>query len=241
MKVIGLTQAAFVLEWSIITHTLLQNKIHTMHNTKIREDIFQDTNFWSTCSYHYNSTRILTVLVAPYSGTLWNNTVSDLIHSELNIAVIIIEKESEYFGSTTLPHGEVSGSSGGLIPPHIREYPVESAHSYMIISYSAQNALSYTRDTTYPQNKWTPKDNYLVLIMLHKSWHSCTNQQTSEYVDIFSGLWTERNILNVITIVKCLESGLKQSDIMVYDPFDVKIWPHIIKVKPDQVAELPRS
>ncbi|XP_021937037.1 uncharacterized protein LOC110838289 [Zootermopsis nevadensis] len=120
---------------------------------------------------------------------------------------------------------------------YVREYPPESYHSYLIISHSEMNTYLYTYDSTsYPQYEWTSRDNYLILTILHSSWHA--GGTTDMYGSTFLNLWTKYQVLNVITIVKYMDICNKQSDIMVYDFFETN---GVINVTPEQVAELPRS
>jgi len=203
--------AAFVLQYSALAHTLFQNNIYDFHEIKMTEGFLNHPDFWSACSYHFNSTRILTVLVAPFSDTVCHDTVSNMIiimHSRMNIPVILIEEEEEEEEEDGQLEYSLSVEPQS-ITTDVREYPAKSAHSYMIITYNILNALSYTTDKKRPQNEWTPKDNILILIILHKSWYSCAKQQILEYVNILKNMWTEHKILNVIAIVKHLDSCKK--------------------------------
>jgi hypothetical protein len=79
----------------------MQSKIHALDDIKTTEYFLHDPDFWSTCCCYFNTTRVLTAIMAPFNDSVWNDAVSDsikLIHSKLNMAGTLIEQEGKLPG-----------------------------------------------------------------------------------------------------------------------------------------------
>jgi hypothetical protein len=207
-----------------------------LRDKKVDQDFILDEAFWSACRSHFHSARILTIMATSWNNEFWNDTVSNVIealYKNLNIPIIL-------FYLTYLEFGIYAYALSDAIPFYqVREYPAESSHSYLVISYSNSMVHLYiSNDIEYPQSKWTPKDNYMILVILHSGWYDCNSQQS--YINLFEAFWTKYWILNVITMVKYLNVCDRNTDIMVYDPFDSNK-NYLIYVPPDQLTALPKS
>lgn len=226
-----------LLKYATIVHVTLLNWFGEdyLHSKKVTEDFVQDPAFWSVCESHFHSTGVLTILATSLSNRVWNHTISNLIeimYKTLNIPIILIY----------LNPPEILKKSVPLWGPvdQVREYPPESSHSYLIITYSENNAYSYIDyDAEYPKNEWTPKDNYLILIILHNDWYTCNIPQN--YEGTFEILWNKYWILNVVTMVRYLNICDRHTEIMTYNHFDAIKSRGVIDVIPDQVSELPKT
>ena len=230
---------AVLLTYPILVHVTVVNKFGAdyLRDKKVVQDLILDEAFWSACRSHFHSARILTIMVTSWNNEFWNDTVSNVIealHKNLNIPVTLF-----YLEYLETPRGIAYESSPRLIK-QVREYPAESSHSYLIISYSGSTASSHiSNEAEYPQMEWTPKDNYMILIILHRSWYDCNSPQS--YTELFDTFWTQYWILNVITMVKYLNICDRNTDIMVYDPLDSNKNNGLIYVSPDHLTALPKS
>lgn len=230
---------AVLLTYPIFVHVTVVNKFGTdyLRGKNVVQDFILDEAFWSACRSHFQSARILTIMATSWDNEFWNDTLSNVIevvHKNLNIPFILFYlnylKIRTHFSETT--HRKLFDQ--------VREYPAESSHSYLIISFSDWRAsLHISSDEGYPQSKWTAKDNYMILIILHRSWYDCNSPQ--RYIDLFQKFWTKYRILNVITVVKYLNICERNTDIIVYDPFDSNKKNDLIYVPPDHLTALPKS
>jgi hypothetical protein len=178
-------------------------------------------------------------MATSWDNKIWNGTLSNVIaalHNNLNIPIMFYLKyePNVYFKQEEHAYS----ASYGKPSEQVREYPAESSHSYLIIQRSNSTAYLYD-DTEYPQSKWTSKDNYMILVILHSDWYDCNSPQ--RYIDLFQTFWTKYWILNVITVVRYLNICDRNTDIMVYNPFDADKNNDVIYVSPDHLTELPRS
>jgi hypothetical protein len=205
------------------------------------KNVFQDSvldeAFWTAFKSHFHSARILTIMATSWNNEVWNDTVSNVIkavHKNLNVPIILFYLKYLEFGLG------VSYQFFAYSFDQVREYPAESSHSYLIITNSDVAAYSHISDDgKYPQNKWTQKDNYMILVILHRIWYECKTPQI--YTALFQKFWVQYRVLNVITIVKYLNTCDRGTDIMVYNPFDANKKDDLIYVTPDQLTELPKS
>jgi len=230
---------AVLLTYPMLVHVKVLNKLGTdyLHDKNVVQDFILDEAFWSACRSHFHSARILTIMATSWDNKFWNDTVSnviDAVHKNLNIPIILFYLKYMEFKreKNQIPYA---------MPFYqVRGYPAESSHSYLIISRSDSTAhLHISNDTEYPQSKWTAKDNYMILVILHRSWYDSNSPQ--RYINLFQTFWTKYWILNVITVVKYLNICDRNTDIMVYDPFDSNKNNDLIYVPPDHVTALPKS
>lgn len=230
---------AVLLTYPIFVHVRVLNKFGTdyLRDKKVVQDFILDEAFWAACRSHFQSARILTIIATSWDNEFWNDTVSNVIeavHNNLNIPIILF-----YFNYLNFQSDVLYLSVPKQIDK-VRGYPAESSHSYLIISFSDFMAsLHIGNDAGYPQSKWTPKDNYMILVILHRSWYYCNPPQS--YIELFEKFWTKYWILNVIAVVKYLNICDRNTDIMVYDPFDSNKKNALIYVPPDHLTALPKS
>ncbi|GFG31690.1 hypothetical protein Cfor_04838 [Coptotermes formosanus] len=230
---------AFFLKCPIFVDVTFVNKFGTdyVRDKNAVQDFVLDEVFWSACTSHFHSARILTIVATSWNNEVWNDTVSDVIesvHKNLNIPIILFYLNC--FGLVYAASFEFIGKS----VDQVREYPAESSHSYLIISYSVESAYSHIYDDTgYPQNKWTQKDNYMILVIFHKSWYRYNSPEM--YKLLFHTFWEKYSILNVVTVVKYLNIYDRATDIIVYNPFDANKEGDLIYVTPDHLTQLPKS
>jgi hypothetical protein len=228
---------ALLLKYATIVNVTLINRFEAdyLHDMKVTEDFVQDPAFWSVCESHFHSTSILTVIAASSSNRIWTDTLSNLIeamYKTLNTSII--------FMYWTPSDAILKSVTFSVQLDEVREYPSESSHSYLIITYSELDAYSYIfYDAEYPKNKWTPKDNYLILIILHNDWYACNMPQKRE--DIFDILWNKYWILNVVIMVRYRNICDKHTEVIVFNRFDAFKEDGVIDVSPDHVSELPKS
>jgi hypothetical protein len=229
---------AVLLTYPILVNVKVLNKFGTdyLRDKNVVQDFILDEAFWSACRSHFHSARILTIMATSWNNEFWNGTVSNVIeavHKNLNIPIILFYlKYLQLKNNTEITYG--------FSFYEVREYPAESSHSYLIISCSNSTAhLHISDDRAYPQNKWTPKDNYMILVILHRNWYDSNSPQM--YIKLFETFWTKYRILNVITVVKYLNISDRNTDIMVYDPFDSNKKNGLTYVPPDHLTALPKS
>jgi hypothetical protein len=228
---------ALLLKYATIVNVTVMNKFEAdyLHDMKVTEDFVQDPAFWSVCESHFHSTSILTVTATSSNNRIWTDTISNLIEAlfkTLNMPIIFMYVTPSY---SILRSVEFSAQVD-----KVREYPPESSHSYLIITYSELDAYSYIfHEAEYPKNKWTPKDNYLILIILHNDWYACSMPQKLE--DIFDVLWNKYWILNVVIMVRYQNICDKHTEVNVFNRFDAIKKDGVTDVSPDYVSELPKS
>ena len=230
---------AVLLTYPKIVHVNVLNKFGRdyLRDEKVFQDFILDESFWSACRSHFHSARILTIMATSWNNEVWNDTVSNVIeavHKNLKVPIILFYLKYLEFKSYT------KITSSAYPSYQVREYPAESSHSYLIISYNNSMAhFHISNDREYPQSKWTPKDNYMILVILHRSWYDCNSPQ--RHIKLFQEFWTKYWILNVITVVKYLNICERNTDVMVYDPFDSNKKNDLIYVPPDHLTALPKS
>ncbi|KAJ4443947.1 hypothetical protein ANN_05736 [Periplaneta americana] len=124
-----------------------------------------------------------------------------------------------------------------VIEGKVHEYPFESEHSYLIVSFDESSLFDFLDfgDDEYPMNEWKPQDNYLILSVLQH-----TDNLSNNYKKLFAKLWKKYGILNVITIIKFLKHSEKQDEIILaHNPFitseENKMW----LVDPEELPTLP--
>jgi hypothetical protein len=176
-------------------------------------------------------------MATSWYNEFWNDAVSNVVeavHKNLNIPIILFYLEySRLYISN--PDALIENTVD-----QVRDYPAESSHAYLIISPSDSEAsLHISSKADYPQSEWTPKDNYMILVILHRSWYDCNSPQS--YIHLFKDFWTKYWILNVITVVKYLNICDRNTDIMVYDAFHSNKNNDLIYVHSDHLTALPKS
>jgi len=226
---------AVLLTYPITVHVRVLNKFGTddLRDKNFVQDFILDEAFWSACKSHFHSARILTIMATSWNNEFWNDTVSNVIeavHKNLNIPIILF-----YLFETDTKYGFFSRTQN-----QVRGYPAESSHSYLIISCSNPTAyLDISNGIQYPQSEWTPRDNYMILVIMDKHLYDCNSTQS--YIELFQTFWEKYWILNVIIMVKYLDICDRNTDIMVYDPFDSNKKNGLIYVPPDHLTALPKS
>jgi hypothetical protein len=228
---------ALLLKYAAIVNVTLINWFGAdyLHDKEVSEDFVQDPALWAVCGSHFHSASILTVIAASSSNRIWSDIISaltDAMYNTLDMSIIFI-----YMKRSKTRLRPVS-----YFPPidEVREYPPESSHSYLIITYDENDAYSYIlQQTQYPNNEWTPKDNYFILIILHNDWYTCDTPQN--YGGTFDVLWNKYWILNVIIMVRYLSICDKHTEIFVFNRFDASKKSGVTVVTADHVSELPKS
>jgi len=180
----------------------------------------QKTNLWTACSYHFSSTRVLSVVILESTSNRFNfyagRVVSHLI-TLLNIPIIL-----------TVGHVKF-----------LKRYTPSREHSHLLVAPNSSSLNLYLeRDKSeYPQNTWRQKENFLILVL------STDIVTTSDYHEIFDRLWDERGILNVLILIKSLKKTNMES-ILAYNPFLVDklngktlMW----VVQPEKIHDLPKT
>jgi hypothetical protein len=141
-------------------------------------------------------------VITSWNNEVWNDTLSNVIeavYNNLNIPIMLFYLMDLKFESSAGLYHAINSYD------QVCEHAAESSQSYLIISYSNSSAcLHMSNYVEYPQSKWTPKDKYMILVILHSSWHDCKLPQS--FIDLFKMFWTNYRILNVITMVKYLNT-----------------------------------
>ncbi|PSN55587.1 Ionotropic receptor [Blattella germanica] len=206
--------------------------------TKFNYELIQDSSFWMACSYHFNSTRTLTLIADEIkNNVIYNDTVStltSLLVHQLNIPIEVMSTEffkySSVFKSPPVNKKE--------LPVSKLEYPPESSHSYLILSSSYKRTCDYIRLNDPTKTEWKTKDNYLVLIILHDAWKM---NNIKKDVEIFEAFWN-RKILNVMLLEKHLGSMNGEHDsISVYNPLQNTEKKEVIRVELSDFSLLPKT
>ena len=227
-------KSAKILLPIIIFHIFLADirslQINYVEEAKLVTELFEDASFLLACSYHFNSTRTLTVTIQKFKNIFWDTIASALIVKlqELNIPVEI----SWYLSRST------QREFSSVVPAYVRDYPSESSHSYILLAIGEEHILNYLKSSENSKNNWTAKDNYMVIVITHSDWQYEENEKHNE---IFEEFWTLK-ILNVLIIHKNLEIAKKQFDnIYIYDLFQKDSTNKTVIVKPSEFSDLPKT
>jgi hypothetical protein len=118
-------------------------------------------------------------------------------------------------------------------------YTPAQKHSHLIIAPNCYTLALYLErsKTKYPQNTWRPQENFLILIMY------TDNDTASDHRNIFSYLWNERGILNVLILIESFTKK-RVEYILAFDPFheeNVDRQTVMWAVQPDKLQELPKT
>ncbi|KAJ4446165.1 hypothetical protein ANN_12858 [Periplaneta americana] len=216
-------------------------RINHVEDRNLTEEFVQDTVLWSVCGSHFNSTKILTIMVAVSDNRDWNSMISSLLqlfYEKLDIPIILVFLER--ISQSLLQNTNQNRVSFTTSPDEVREYPAESSHSYLLISYNEESASSYiSAKYMYPRTEWTPKDNVLMLIIVSEIWNSYGTPPN--YLNVFDQFWSIYWILNVIITVKNIDTRNTNCSILVHNRFDSTYGHTFTNVTLDQIEKLPRT
>ncbi|KAJ4446162.1 hypothetical protein ANN_12855, partial [Periplaneta americana] len=238
-KILYNIPVVFICLDSVIPKLITSKKIDEILETETTKEILEDRNLWYICNYHFSSTEILTVIVDLHNIPIWNDLISNIVQGlqeKLNLTVIMIRRIviRQDFQS---PEEEMELDTTTLT--EIRDFPPESLHSYLIISQGEKNAEFHVTQKSYPADELTTKDNYMILIVAHEEWYDCNKEHS--YFNVFDELWTEYWILNVLTVVKYINTCDKVLDILVFNPFIEDGYGTINSITVQKLQDFPKT
>ncbi|PSN48651.1 Ionotropic receptor 881 [Blattella germanica] len=189
--------------------------------------------FLSVCEDHFNSTRILSILVQDNYTECWKFFINEIIekmHEHISIPEEVINITiprafggggSGTGGAGDGHHGQHPPSESGiqpLLPEEIKEYPAESQHSYLLIAHDAMDLKWYLDQLGNEQAKlWNSKDNFTIIIA-PMSLEDCSKSSFSS--NTLTTLWQRKWVLNAVVILKYLiDCKGKNDTIFTYNPF----------------------
>ncbi|PSN55585.1 Ionotropic receptor [Blattella germanica] len=234
MKVIVFIVCVIQFKTGLLASLVALKTAEISETIQLRNDFVRDTSFWTTCSFHFNSTRTLTLILDKVFHEVWETVTSDLaslLVDKLNIALEVFSVEFY-----PLQRAQSDKTFGEEITK--LEYPPESSHSYLIVSCCHFETRLYIQTNDTSKEQWKTKDNYMVLIILHPNWQ---NKHFRDDVEIFEELW-RRKILNVILLEKHIgPTNRGQDSINVYNPLQNTEKKVVIRVSLNDFALLPTT